>query len=868
MPDAWRANDPADADAVQRGAHTAGAGPDPVIIRAEAALARLPDGHPAALALRDVLDSLRQLREADESARQRYLGLLNALPDAVTVLDLEGNILEANDAACAIYGYGREQLTSMRVFALNPGLEADRMLEVQRTYRVGDVFSVETSNRRGDGTWFPVEVHSAVFLDRGEMRVVAVARDVSARRAAEDELRASEARYRLLLQAMDKGIIVQDQRGRVISVNAAACRILGASESQVLDPRNRFQYWRVVDEYGNPIGFSQMPGMRALRERRTVPSTLLGIFSPERSRYAWLAVTSVPQFRREDEAPFQVISTFGDVTEFKRDSELFAQTQALARIGGWDWNPLSGAMYWTDELYRILDRAPGEEVDLDQFIGHVEPGERAAVRARFAEARERAGSFDLECRVLTARGNQRWVRLLGRSDARDGEAVRASGTLQDVTADRLHEEELKRQALTDPLTGLANRDAALEQLAQSIARGTAPLVLYLDLDRFKVINDLLGHAAGDALIAAAGARLRDALSGRAMVSRFGGDEFLILVPDPSIHRIEAPELAARALAALARPFDYAGEEFSITGSIGVARHPQDGVSAQQLIQSADAAVNDAKRRGRNTWQSFNPQLARQISDRLLIETQLRRALENHEFRLVYQPQVSLADGRVQAAEALIRWHSRMLGEMRPDRFIGHAETTGDIVRIGAWVLREACRQMRAWRDAGCELERVAVNVSFRQFLSEDLAEIVFAALDEHQLPGEALELEITERVLIEDAPDTFGTFEALKKRGVQISIDDFGEGYSALGYLRRLPIDGLKISHAFLKGVPANRSDIAICRAIAGIADSLGLKLVAEGVETEAQRRFLLDQGITLGQGFLFSEPRAPEELEAILRRV
>ena len=254
-------------------------------------------------------------------------------------------------------------------------------------------------------------------------------------------------------------------------------------------------------------------------------------------------------------------------------------------------------------------------------------------------------------------------------------------------------------------------------------------------------------------------------------------------------------------------------------------------------------------------------MAEQQLQRLQLETQLRRAVENEEFHLVYQPQVDLGTGRVLGAEALIRWRNDALGEMQPDRFIAHAETTGDIVGIGSWVLHEACAQLRRWRDRGVPIERISVNVSYRQFGGDALVRHVRQALDDAGLPGEALELEVTERVLIEEAPDTLQTFAALRELGVMLVIDDFGEGYSALNYLRRLPIQGLKISQQFLQGVPGNASDVAICEAVAGIARGLRLNLVAEGVENEAQRQFLLQLGVPVGQGFLFARGLSPDEL-------
>ena len=813
--------------------------------------------------LRESLAAIRALREDAESIRQRYIGLFNAVPDAVTLHDLKGRILDANVAACRIYGYTREELQQRGLHDLNPELPPDHLEQVLREHRTGEIFSVESVNYRGDGTRFPVEVHSALFVDRGQRRILAVARDISRRLATETELRDSEERYRELLRVMDKGVMVQDAEGHVISVNAAACRILGMTELELLGPANYLRNWRFIREDGHALPYDQLPGMIAIREGRNVDSTLIGVYHQELRRYGWLSVLSVPQFMTGESKPFQVISMFSEVTEFKRDSELFRRTQALARIGGWDWDPMQQYMYWTDTLYDIVERRRGEPVDIEDFLSHVAATDRARVRTAMTQAQSRGDAFDLECRMVTEDGNQRWARIIGNGELREGERFRTSGTLQDITVNKLHEDELRRQALTDPLTQLPNRDAILERIGSLLEGGEykQPALLYVDLDRFKVLNDLLGHRAADELLRAAARRLRECVAGDGIVGRYSGDEFLVLMPDGSGHRSEAT--AERINRAFTRSFQQNGEEFAITCSVGIARAPEDGDTTQRLIQSADSAMSDAKRRGRNTWQSFTSSLAQQLSDQLLMETHLRRALENEEFRLVYQPQVDLATGKLYAVEALIRWHNKTLGEMSPDRFINHAETTGDIVPIGAWVIREACRQLREWLDQGLEIERVAVNVSYRQFLSEELHHVVVDALGEFHLPPEALELEITERVLIEDVSDTVETFATLKELGVTLTIDDFGEGYSALNYLRRLPIDGVKISHSFLRGVPEQASDVAICQAIIGIAQSLGLELIAEGVESPIQREFLLAHGVTNAQGYLFSKPRPGEDIPA-----
>lgn len=838
------------------------------IARLAEAIAAMSEDDPAAMPLRRARDRIDALLRASDALESRYRNLLDAVPEAVTVHDRHGRILEANKTAASVYGYSLEQLRHLRIQDLNPALPDSFVASLFETFQVGRTETVETTNRHGDGHYFPIEAHSRMFLDGDDMRIIAVVRDLSARHAAERELRDSERRYRELFDAVDKGILVQDRDGRVQSANAAAERMLGMSESELGSESLNVSDWRFVDAQGHPLKPADLPPNRALASGEVVDSTVVGINSPTLGGYSWFSVTAVPQFRDHERQAFQVITLFSDITALKLESLLFDEVQSLANIGGWHYDFRRGHMYGSRELHRLLDLATGSRLDREEVYALFVPGDRERMRQAMDAARLRNESFDLELRIVTRGGLRRWLRVIGQPQVQRGMVESVIGTAQDITSRKRQEEQLRRQALTDPLTGLSNRDALMRQLALAVDEaqpGAGPAVLYVDLDRFKVINDLLGHAAGDGLLVAAAQRLRRAVGAETLLARFGGDEFMAVIA-PCREEQKARDMALRITEAFAEPFPHSGEEFSITASVGVAQYPQDGATIQQLINHADAAMFDAKRRGRNNWQAFTPALARKLTDRLLIETQLRRALDNQEFYLHYQPQLDLVSGRVTAAEALIRWRNRMLGELDPDLFISHAENTGDIVRIGAWVIREACRQLRAWRDAGLNVPRVAVNVSYRQFLSDNLPEVVADALHDHGLDGNALELEMTERVLIEDVPDTVDIFNALKQLGVSMVIDDFGEGYSALNYLRRLPFDGLKISHHFMQGIPATPTDTAICEAIIRIAQSLGLLVVAEGVELESQREFLIRQGTTLAQGYLFSKPISPEEFAEFVR--
>ncbi|MCW4455129.1 EAL domain-containing protein [Flavobacterium sp. MXW15] len=815
----------------------------------------LTQPHPAHLhrLLQAARDALREAMTDRRSAQLRYAALFDAVPDPVSILSETGTVLDLNKAGIRAYGRPREDIVGQPIENLNPDLPSDHLEPVWESLNRGQTYVIEVTNMRGDGSRFPVEVHSAGFEHEGRKCIVAVARDLSGRWQA-------ESRYRLLMESIDKGVLLFDREFRVVSANPAAHRILGVGSDEPLQISLSADDWITVDEHGQRLPLERWPVAQAFASGRIIRSTTIGLYHRPRGRMIWISTTNVPVFSSDRDHPDHVFGLFSDITELKRNNALFDRAQSLAHIGGWEWDRSQQRLYLTEEAQRIL----GQEQPLErmpQLLDCLRGDDQQHLQQALLEAVERRAGFELELQGQRGDGHSFWVRMIGEVEAGDLASSRIAGTLQDITERKQAEETLRIQARTDPLTGIMNRDAVLGDLGQRLANPTHArvAVLYIDLDRFKTVNDVLGHNAGDELLVEAAHRIATAVGTEGLIARFGGDEFLVICD--ARDRPQRPEQLATAIsAAFASPFRFGKDEFSVTTSIGIARAPQDGTRPQQLIQSADVAMYDCKRRTRNGWQVFSPELAQRQQDRLQIESRLRRALDENEFRLVYQPQVDLRHGRVVAAEALIRWQNIQLGELRPDLFIGHAESTGDIVRIGNWVLREACRQVREWLDQGLGIVRVAINVSYRQFSGDDLARNVRQALDEFALPGTALELEFTERVLIEDAPATLQTFAELRAMGVVLTIDDFGEGYSALNYLRRLPIHGLKLSQLFVEGVPGNRSDVAVCEAVCGIARSLGLGLVAEGVESEAQRQFLLELGVPVGQGFLFAPGLPPDE--------
>ncbi|WP_066095467.1 sensor domain-containing protein [Xanthomonas massiliensis] len=783
--------------------------------------------------------------------------LFDALPDPASIIAPDGTVLDLNAAGVRAYGRPREAIVGQPIEVLNPDLPPDHMDPVIEALEHGGSYVVEVTNMRGDGSRFPVEVHSGGIDYQGRRCVLAVARDLGRRWQA-------QTRYRLLLESIDKGVVLFDRQLRVVAANPAAHRILGVGAGPS-GPAMHHRDWAIVDAHGALMPEERWPLVRALSSGRIVASTVMGMYHRGSGRMIWVSTTHVPVFSCDCREPDHVFALFTDITELKRDNALFDRAQALAHIGGWEWDRARARLYLTREARRILGHVPPPR-DMDGLLACLQADHRQRLQQALDQALRTRRGFELELLGQRGDGHSFWIRMIGEVESSAMAASRIAGTLQDITESRQAEETLRIRACTDPLTGAMNRDAILDTLEVRLGHPAHArlAVLYIDLDRFKLVNDTLGHDAGDQLLVEATRRIAQAIGTDGLLARFGGDEFLVLCDASG--QAERPERLAQAIAdAFAAPFRLAGEEFRVSASIGIACAPEHGHRPQQLIRNADAAMYEVKRRTRDGWRLFAPELERRQQDRLSIEQHLRQALERGEFHLAYQPQVDLRSGRTVGAEALVRWHSGQLGELRPEVFIRHAESTGDIVHIGTWVLHEACRQARAWRDAGLATPRVAVNVSYRQFAA-DLVGVVRQALDAHGLAGTALELEFTERVLIEDAPATLRTFAALREMGLALTIDDFGEGYNALNYLRRLPIHGLKLSALFVGGVPSNRSDTAVCEAVCGIARSLGLAVVAEGVESHAQHRYLLELGVPLGQGFLFAPALAPEEFARRLR--
>jgi diguanylate cyclase (GGDEF)-like protein len=430
------------------------------------------------------------------------------------------------------------------------------------------------------------------------------------------------------------------------------------------------------------------------------------------------------------------------------------------------------------------------------------------------------------------------------------------------------EEILLHQAYHDALTGLPNRILFDYRLREALKRTeeTQGLlgVLCIDLDSLRHVNHIYGHAVGDMLLQHVGGRLRSCLGPKDVVARLGGDEFFLLTHCRQI--IEAKDLAKQVIESLRLPFTCEGQEVFVTASVGISLYPQDGMDAGMLMRNAESALERAKKDGKNSYQLYTSAMDSHAVRRLTLENSLRRALQKQEFVVHYQPIVSLADGKIVGAEALVRWEVPGYGLVPPGEFIPIAEETGLIVPMGEWILRTACGQARQWREAGLSMKSLSINLSARQFHQQDLVARIDAILSEVGVDPQSLDLEITESYAMQNADYTISVLKELKKRGLRISIDDFGTGYSSLSYLKQFPIDTLKIDRSFVKDLATDNNDAAIAAAIIVLAHNLRLQVVAEGVETQAELALLRKYSCDKMQGYLFSKPVPADAFENLLR--
>ena len=694
--------------------------------------------------------------------------------------------------------------------------------------------------------------------------------DITDRRNTEAELRERETHMRTLLASMGEGVIMRDANGMLQLHNATASEILGLSDAEMSELHLQGDFSLYLDEYGEPIKRSQIPAIQALETGKPA-SGMLGVNRGDGTR-RWVWTNAVPLFEDESSTVRGVVTTIADITVRRSHEEQLK----LA------WTVFSNsieAIIVTDANERILsvNRAYTEVTGYTEAeaIGTTPPLLRSGTHDQsFYEAMwqdiEILGFWQGEVRDRRKDGSF-YPSSLSISAVRDmsGRLTHYVAVFSDITERKASEARIAFLAHHDPLTGLPNRSLLHDRLEQALAnaarQGNRIALLFLDLDRFKTINDSLGHLMGDQLLQGVARRLSNCVRGTDTVSRQGGDEFLIVLTG-----VDSPDDAARVaekiLVQLEPPFEIDNQQLGTSFSIGIALYPEDGASVEVLMKNADTAMYHAKESGRNTYRFFDEVMNVNALERLHLENGLRRAIEQREFTLHYQPQVDLSNNRIIGVEALLRWFSGVMGGISPARFIPLAEECGLIVPIGEWVLQTACRQARSWQDQGLPPVPVAVNLSAMQFRRTDIVATVARALADSGLDGTWLELELTESLLMQSGPDVEAILGRLKALGVRLSIDDFGTGYSSLAYLKRFPVDRLKIDQSFVRDITDDPDDAAIVRAVIQLGHSLRLEVIAEGTETPEQMAFLRDEGCSAAQGYLFSPPLPADAITELLR--
>ena len=587
------------------------------------------------------------------------------------------------------------------------------------------------------------------------------------------------------------------------------------------------------------------------------------------------AISDISRFTNTSGGPTDSIGALAENTDFKQmiqaleasEGRFKALTEsAMDIVTVLDVNGI--ILYQSPSVAHLLGYDPREMIGQSQF-DLIHRDDVTPMREMFRELIARGEmSRPIEFRVMNKAGAWRTLESIGKNCLGIAEVRGIIVNTRDVTDRKAIQQRIQHLAYHDALTELPNRSLMQDRISQAIGRAERATkrvaVMFIDIDNFKNINDTLGHDAGDELLRQVAARLTGSVRSHDTIARQGGDEFIVLL-DQMAEQQGATRVAEKILAALRAAFSISGTEQHVSGSIGIALYPEDGQDAPTLLKNADTAMFHSKGLGKNTYQFFTPQMNIAVKRRAVMESNLRAAVKNGDFSLVYQPQIDLISGEIVALEALVRWVSKQSGTIMPSEFIPLAEETGLINEIGLWVLREACLQAKKWLDAGLPRRRMAVNLSARQLADKGFVASLADVLDETRLDPSLLELEITESQVMQQREGSVSRLNEIADMGIQLAIDDFGTGYSSLSYLKRLPISKLKIDQSFVRDITVDPNDTAIVVAIISMAKSLDLDVIAEGIETAGQLALLRAKGCRVGQGFYFSVPMSANDLAPLL---
>jgi diguanylate cyclase (GGDEF)-like protein/PAS domain S-box-containing protein len=808
----------------------------------------------------------KRREEALRASELRYRQMFENNRAVKLLLDPDtGAIVDVNMAACDYYGYTRDEMLSMRIWDINVRGEEQVRAELSRAAAAGKTY-FQFRHMRSSGEIRDVEIHTGPIEVGTRKLLFSIVHDITERKRAEQALQQSEEKYRVIFDYAPVGIYQSTRDGRFVTANITLARMLGYDSVEELLTKNleRDIYYDTSQReelirHFEPFAYANNVELQWKRKDGApiwVKLNVHGIRSSHGTLFFEGFVYDFTEQKRAEESgaaaeetlrnqSAAITASMDGIAIMNERLEFTYVNDSLAKLFGY---PSDGSLLGRSlcDLYE-----PHEQVRLITTIVPL-VGQRGRWRGEATGTRRDGVNFPQEI-SLTAIGGGGMVCVV-----------------RDITERTYAEEQIKHLAYHDALTNLPNRLLFKDRLTVAISHaqrdGTHLAVLFLDLDRFKVINDSLGHNIGDQLLQAVAARVQACVRDSDTVARLGGDEFTVLLPRLNRSEDAAP-VATKIIEAIRYPFHIEGREFFITTSIGISLFPDDGNDAETLIKNADTAMYQAKEVGRDNYQLFNAIVNAKALQRIALEHGLRKALASEEFRVYYQPIFDLRSGSVTGMEALLRWTHPELGAIPPSTFIPLAEATGIMIPIGTWALREACRQAKEWHDAGHKTLSLAVNLSVTQLQQADLVDRVRTILAETGFPAKFLELEITESSAMQSPETSIRMLYELKRLGLGISLDDFGTGHSSLSYLKRFPIDTLKIDQSFVRDIIEDPDTAAIVTAIIAMAHSLRLKVIAEGVEFTEQANFLRRHACDQMQGYLITPPVPGSEFLDFINR-
>jgi diguanylate cyclase (GGDEF)-like protein/PAS domain S-box-containing protein len=786
----------------------------------------------------------------------RNAGSFEGMPIPVLLLDPDG-VIQASNRSAREHIPGSDAGHSLHAI-WHPKSRPIEECPVCRAIARGEVLRTELHDPESD-EWARVSLQP--IAQSGQLRgFICVHEDITQHKRADRSLQESEARLRTILDGAADGVFVIDREGRVNYANRQAQTLVGYDGRELrnrgitdLVPGEELEMALAAFNRVKQNGAERLELHLLQRSGERIPVEVNAVRLPDGTVYG--ACRDITRRREAEEKALANEQRYRAL--FDHMLEGFAYCKLLYQNG----EPVDFVYLDVNAKFEELS---GLHAVTGKRVSELLPGIRETNPELFERYGRVAATGEPERFESFLPGLGAWLLISVYSFEREHFVA----VFDNITERKNYQAQLEHQATHDPLTGLANRTLLMDRVEQALVyarrRERQVAVVMLDLDRFKMVNDSMGHDTGDALLRQIAARISSCVRSGDTVARLGGDEFMLVLADMA-EELDAVTLARSLLQAIEQPLSVGEREMFVTASLGIALYPRDGEDSTLLLRNADVAMFRAKELGRNTFQFYSPEMNERIVERLELEVGLRRALEHDELVLHYQPQVELEHGTVFGAEALVRWQHPERGMVPPAEFIPVAEESGLIIRIGEWVLDAACAQLRRWQESGKPPVRVAVNVSARQFQQGDIVEMVRRTLQRHRVPASQLELEVTESAVMTDPAHTVTVLRALKQIGVSISLDDFGTGYSSLNYLKRFPIDELKIDQSFVRDLTVDPDDAAIAISIITLAHSLRRRVIAEGVETEAQLAVLQRHNCDAIQGYLFARPMPAERFMELL---